>query len=341
MRKYIILSLISLLFLGCRIEVEGPYSEDINLSLPQNHTAEVRFSREKGNVYVNVFLNKKGVDTYRAHYTGVTKYQGNKTGYVFSLHQVTTYMDKLPKKERAYYTDPNPTMEVQYTPKNHAYTIQFSGSKCPILQTSKALSSVNENWEKIEQEENDGSFWTKVKFAFAKSFSFVYTTIQNAFDWAFGSWDFSSHWWFLFYLGGLLIIGLGLKLFMPLCWIGIIMQYAYLQYMSPPFFMLWPSIVGWGWMLLSLIPVVIVVCMNAILCVSVILTSFTNGFINFLVMFIPVVIAILSLVALVHIAFTDHLELIALFIFGSLGGGKTFVGTFTDTSGNVWNVYTE
>ena len=340
MRKYIIFCLLPLFFLGCKVRVEGPYNESVDLSLPQKHKADIRFSREKGNIYANVFLNKKGVDTYRAAYIGGVKWQGEKTSYVFTLEQRTDYMDKLSKKDRAYYTDPKPIkMEVQYTAKNHAYSIRFSGSKCPALQMPNAKSTVNETWEEIEEEADDGSFWTKVKHAIGKSCAFIYNGIQNSFDRVFGSWDFSSHWWFLFYVGGLLIIAIGLKLFTPICWIGVIMQYAYLMYVSPPFYMLWPSIVGWGWMIVSLIPVVIIICMNAVLLVSLILSSFVNGFVNFLIMFIPVVISILSLIALVNIAFTDHIELIVFFIIGALGGGKRFVGTFIDANGNVWNVY--
>ena len=339
MRKFITLCLIALLALGCKVKIEGPYNENVDLSLPQNHTANIRFVREKGKVNVNVFLMKKDVDTYRAHYVGAVKYRGEKQRYVFSMEQVTYYMDKLPKKERAYYTDPNPKMEVQYDSKNHAYTILFSGSKCPILQMSNALSTGSDKWEELEQQANDGSFWTKVKIALAKSVAFVYTKIENGFDRTFGKLDFSSRWWFAFYLGGLLIMAIGLKLFTPLCWIGVIMQYAYLQYMSPPFFMLWPSIVGWGWMILCVIPVVIAICMNAVLCVSVIISTFINGFVNFLIMFIPMVICIMSLSALIHIAFTDHIELIVFFIIGALGGGKQYIGTFIDANGNVWRLY--
>lgn len=339
MRKFITLCMIALLALGCKVKIEGPYNETVHLNLPQNHTAKIHFSHENGKINANVFLNKKDVDTYRAHYTGVVKYVGEKQTYVFPMEQVTYYMDKLPKKERAYYTDPRPTMTVQYSPKTHAYSFQFSGSKCPILQTSNTYSTGNEKWEEMEQEVKNGSFWTKVKYGIAKAVVFVHSKIQNGFDRTFGKLDFSSRWWFAFYLGGLLIMAIGLKLFTPLCWIGVIMQYAYLQYMSPPFFMLWPSIVGWGWMILCVIPVVIVICMDAVLCVSVIISTFINGFVNFLIMFIPMVICIMSLYSLFHIAITDHIELIVFFIIGALGGGKQYIGTFIDANGNVWRLY--
>lgn len=186
---------------------------------------------------------------------------------------------------------------------------------------------------------NDASFWDQVKVALAKSAEFVYTTIEDGFERIFGSLDFSSRWWFAFYLGGLLIMSIGLKTFLPLCWIGVIMQYAYLQFMSPPFFMLWPSIVGWGWMILCLIPMVFVFCTNALLCVSVIIASFKHGFVNFLIMLIPVLLCIMTLFSLIEIAFTDHIELVAFFILGAIGGGKKFIGTFTDANGNSYDIY--
>jgi hypothetical protein len=55
-------------------------------------------------------------------------------------------------------------------------------------------------------------------------------------------------------------------------------------------------------------------------------------------MLIPAFIAVLSLVALVNIAFNDHIELIAFFILGTMGGGKKVVGYFIDNNGNVHEV---
>ena len=162
--------------------------------------------------------------------------------------------------------------------------------------------------------------------------------INSVFDFFFGNMSFTSHWWFLFYIAGLLIMAVGLKVFLPLVWLGVIMQYAYLQYMSPPFFMLWPSIVGWGWMLLCVLPVIIIISYNFAMCVAVVLQAFTS-WANFLILLIPAFISIFSIFTLIDIAFSDHLELVVFFIIGACGETYTLIGTFTEVYGNVWNVY--
>ncbi len=338
MKKFFIFCLIPLLFAGCKIKVEGAYSESVRVSLPQNHSAEVHFVRKNGKINSSVFLHKdKGLA--RTQYGGSVKYQGDKKNYVFSLQQAAVYKNNMSKKEVNYYTDPHPIkMEVSYSPANESYQIRFSGSKCPAMQMSQAQTVANGSRPSFKEEFRRGSFWRKVECLIGEVLAFTYTSIQNIFDRTLGKLDFSSRWWFLFYLGGLLIMGLGLQMFLPLCWIGVIMQYAYLQYMVPPFFMLWPSLVGWGWMIVSLIPMIIVVSMNALLCVGLILKTFTDGFINFLIMLIPAIIALLSIFALINIAFNDHLELIVFFIIGTMGGGKQVVGYFIDNNGNVHEV---
>ena len=339
MKKFFIFCLIPLLFAGCKIKVEGAYSESVRVSLPQNHSAEVRFARKNGQISAHVFLNKNK-DLALTQYGGSVKYQGDKKNYVFSLQQAAVYKNNMSKKEVNYYTDPHHIkMEVNYSPDNESYHIRISGSKCPAMQMSQAQTVANGSRPSFKEEFRRGSFWRKVECLIGEVLAFTYTSIQNIFDRTFGKLDFSSRWWLLFYLGGLLIMGIGLQMFMPLCWIGVIMTYAYLQYMTPPFFMLWPSLVGWGWMIVSLIPMVIAIVMHAMLCVGLILKTFTNGFINFLIMLIPAFIAVLSLVALVNIAFNDHIELIAFFILGAFGGGKKFIGTFIDANGNAYDVY--
>ncbi len=338
MKKFFIFCLIPLLFAGCKIKVEGPYSETVYVSLPQNHSAKVHFTRKNGKISTHLFLNKNK-DLACSQYGGSVKYLGDKKTYVFSLQQLTVYKNNLSKKELSYYTDPKTVqMEVTYSPQNESYQIRLSGSKCPAMQMSQAQTVANGSRPSFKEEFKHGSFWRKVECLIGEVLAFTYTSIQNIFDRTLGKLDFSSRWMLLFYLGGLLIMGIGLQMFMPLCWIGVIMTYAYLQYMTPPFFMLWPSLVGWGWMIVSLIPMVIAIVMHAMLCVGLILKTFTNGFINFLIMLIPAFIAVLSLVALVNIAFNDHIELIAFFILGTMGGGKKVVGYFIDNNGNVHEV---
>ena len=58
MKKFFIFCLIPLLFAGCKIRVEGPYSETVYVSLPQNHSAKVHFTRKNGKISTHLFLNK-------------------------------------------------------------------------------------------------------------------------------------------------------------------------------------------------------------------------------------------------------------------------------------------
>ena len=56
-------------------------------------------------------------------------------------------------------------------------------------------------------------------------------------------------------------------------------------------------------------------------------------------MLIPSVFNIWYLLQLSGVILEDHLEIIAFLIFGTIGGGKKFIGTFTDTNGNTYDVY--
>ena len=340
MKKILFFLFISFTLAGCGIRAHGPYNEDVNVPLEDGHTATVNFHKEHGVITANVFIWKEGYSSIRSRYLGGVKFINRNIDYTFYLEQ-NFLNDDLNKKQRKYYEENNPIrMDVIYHSKHKSYDIRFQDSQCPVLNTSvaKNLQSDRILAEKEKRANKDRSFIDKSMNWLVYNYESASDYINNAFDTVFYNWSFKSHWWFLWYVGGLLIIAIGLKIFTPLVWIGIIMEYAYLHLMAQPFFMLWPSVVGWGWMLVSVIPIIILISFNLMLCVSVVISTFKDlG--AFVILLIPAFIAIMSIFSIIDIAFTDHIELVVFFLLGATGSSYTFIGTFTDGSGNIWRVY--
>lgn len=340
MKRILLFLLVSLSMTGCGLRSHGPYNEVVNVPLEDGHTVSVNFHKEHGMITANVFVWKKGYSSIRSRYLGGVKFINRNIDYTFFLEQNFLNED-LNKKERKFYEEKAPIrMDVIYHSKSKTYDICFQDSQCPILNmpSSKELQSERILAKKAKKAEKDRSFVKKSVEWLVYQYESGSDYINNAFDTVFYNWSFTNHWWFLFYIGGLLIIAIGLKVFTPLVWIGIIMEYAYLHFMAQPFYMLWPSVVGWGWMLLSIIPVVLLVSFNLMLCISIVISTFKDiG--AFFILLIPAFIAIMSIFSIIDITFTDHLELVLFFILGASGSSYTLVGTFTDCSGNVWDVY--
>jgi len=339
MNRFLLIFLTAITLIGCRVKINSPYNEYVSMELPDSHTACINFSKKHNVISVGIDINKEGERFCRTHYSGEVDYIGRKATYKFPLEQ--KYISKdLTKKELKFYKENSPIeMEVQYMPREKAYSIHFFNSKCPLLNTGKQEVGYNIRMGKLTRDANENpTFWRKTKVFMTKRVIALRDAIDGAFDYVFGDISFVSHWWFLFYLGGLLFVAIGLKIFTPLVWIGVIMQYAYLQFMSPPFFMLWPSIVGWGWTIICVIPIILIVAFNFAMCVAVIVSAFTH-WLSFLILIVPAFIAILSIFTLLDIAFTDHLELLVFFLLGAGAESYTLVGTFTDVNGNVFKVY--
>ena len=328
-----LLSLITILS-GCRVKVHGPYNEVVVVPLADSYNATVNFTKKGGEIAMDMWLYNG--DVYKTRYWGGVYWKSKKATYVFHLTQ-NGFNDNLTKKEKKLYTESDIIkMEVTYFPKQKNYKIRFYDSHFYALNMNHPLEVYPEEDE--PKEEKPQTFLGKVIDGIGNGIAFCRDKVNLAFDNTFGNVRFASHWWFLFYLGGLLLIAIGLKIFTPLVWVGVIMQYAYLQYMSPPFFMLWPSIVGWGWTILSVLPIVFIVGFNIAMCLSVVGAAFSD-WLAFIILLIPAFISILSLFLLLDITFTDHLELLLFFLLGAGGETYAFIGTFTDGSGNVWDVY--
>lgn len=340
MKKVLLFLVISLSFMGCGLRSHGPYNEVVNVPLEEGHTITVNFHKKHGIITANVFVWREGYSSIRSRYLGSVKFINRNIDYTFYLEQ-NFLNDDLNKKQRKYYEENGPiSMDVIYHSKSKTYDICFHDSQCPILNMSspRKLQSDRILGKEAKKRDKDRSFIEKSVDWLVYYYESGSDYINNAFDTVFRSWSFKSHWWFLFYLGGLLIIAIGLKVFTPLVWIGIIMEYAYLHFMAQPFYMLWPSVVGWGWMLLSVIPIVLLVSLNLMLCISIVISTFKDiG--ALIILLIPAFIAIMSIFTIIDIAFTDHLELVIFFILGASGSSYTLIGTFTDGSGNVWDVY--
>ena len=332
---------VALIFMGCNARSRhGVYNEIVTLPLADSHSARINFSHKGTVLNVNMYLNKEGKSLCRSHYVGETKFSKRDAHYTITLGQYRVVTEDMTKKEQKLYTEPGfIQMEVNYLPKQKAYNIRISQSHCPALNMdAPALVYSAPKNPDSSQPDKERSWFGKMIDAIGDGILFCREKVNSVFDYVFGNISFESHWWFLFYLGGLMLMALGLKVFSPLVWIGVIMQYAYLQFMSPPFFMLWPSIVGWGWTIICVIPIILIVAFNFAMCVAVIVSAFTH-WLSFLILIVPAFIAILSIFTLLDIAFTDHLELLVFFLLGAGAESYTLVGTFTDVNGNVFKVY--
>lgn len=339
MKKVLFLLSLMTILSGCRVETKGTYNEKVIVELLEYHTAQIGFYHKKGILRVEMYVHKNGQRISCSSYRGEIDYVTKTTNYTIPLKQDRVAFE-LPQKEQAFYEDKSPIqLEVTHMSAKKGYEIRISQSNCPLLNMKEPkLVNSTDIISIVQEAEENPTFWNKTKLFLAKGAVVLRDVINSPFDHIFGNIEWVNHWWFLLYLGGLLLIAIGLKVFYPLVWVGVIMQYAYLQFMTPPFFMLWPSIVGWGWTIVCVLPMIFLVSFNITQCISVIGSVF-NGLGAFIILFIPALISLMSLGELLFIIIEDHFEIIVFFILASVGELYIFLGTFTDGYGNVWGVY--
>jgi len=219
------------------------------------------------------------------------------------------------------------------------YYTSYNGNKGYVHKKYVAVVDYKEIKKK---ESKPHPMWEKTKEYIGKGILYIGNGVNTLMDRVFGDLRMTNKWWFLLYLGAILMLYIGLSgdtlVSIPCVWVGAIAQFIYLKYMAVPFYMCWPSIVGWGWTIVSVIPIVLLIGFSIYISGALVLLTFSSWQ-CFLLLLIPTFINVLSFFALIGIIFTDHLELIILILVSLFGESKTYLGKFTDSHGNVWDVY--
>lgn len=151
----------------------------------------------------------------------------------------------------------------------------------------------------------------------------------------------NSKWWILLLIGGAVLMFIGIRSEPLVTLLGIWMEIAYIVFAQEPFYMICPSIVGWGWTILCFLPTILLV--GALLFVNGYMTVMSCGeigegfrVVSFILILLSTVIFIFLLGRLI---ITEYIEALLFILLGAIGGGKSFVGTFIGSDGSVFDVY--
>lgn len=189
-----------------------------------------------------------------------------------------------------------------------------------------------------------GTQWSEVKYAgksgfvFNKYLDFSYTppVTKNI------TYNTATHsgWWVLVFVLGVVLNVCGLVNPIWAC-LGLAMQVGYLLLHNEPLFMLCPSIVGWGWVILLALPVVLIAIMVVSIWVHTIIMAFEESGEEKVWACIAAILAVGAIITLVYTIFAQYMDLIIAAILVGIAsvGGTSYVGTFIDRSGHKYDVF--